>query len=244
MKTSSKILLGISSAGALAFFAVSCIEKANGLAAYHVTFDLQLTVNAALFLLPAAVFAAAALFRERCVKALIALGSVFAAVGIFELIKQKAGGSELTYSLLISAPYLAGAALFAAFAAAVEIKDKRKLSKVLLAVSGVSVLIFIVACVADFLPGLGRNGFDNILQWLTGCFLYGVFLLLPAAILAVVALFVRGHRVPLVIGAIFCALLTALMLLLKVLWIMTIPALVTAAVCVVLAVKAKDVSQS
>lgn len=234
MKRSSRLLLGISFAGLLAFLVKSIVDKAN-FSAYHVTFDFILAVNALLFLLPAAVLAAVAMLKERRRCELVILGIVFGSIAVAVFIQQMVNGSAITDCLLIAMPYFSSFAFLTMFAVMLAVKNEKRLSVVLLCGSGVWVLFFTVACVVDF---FGTGVYDNVMQRVTGFIMYGLFFLLPAAITAAAALYLRRNTVFLAVGAAVCAAIIALMLILQVLWIMTLPALITAAVCVILAVLA------
>lgn len=234
MKRSSKILLGISFAGLLAFLVKSIVDKKN-FAAYHVTFDFNLAVNALLFLFLAVVLAAVAMFKERKKRELVILAAVFGAISAAVFIQQMVNGSAITDSLLIAMPYFLSFAFSTMFAVMLAVKNEKRLSVALLCGSGVSVLFFIVACVVD---SFSAGVYDNVMQRVTGYIMYGLFYLLPAAIMAAAALYFRRNTVLLAVGAAVCAAIIALMLILRVLWIMTLPALITAAVCVVLSVLA------
>lgn len=234
MKTSSKILLGISLAGLLAFLAKSIVDKEN-FTAYHVTFDFALAVNALLFLFPAAFLASVAMFKEQKRRELVILAALFGSISAAVFIRQMVSSSAITDSLLIAMPYFLSFAFSTMFAVMLAVKNEKRLSVVLLCGSGVSALFFTVACVVDF---FSAGVYDNIMQRVTGLIMYGLFFLLPAAIMAAAALYLRRNTVFLAVGAAVCAAIIAFMLILRVLWIMTLPALITAAVCVILAVLA------
>lgn len=124
MKTSSKILLVISLVGLLAFLVKSIVDKAN-FSAYHVTFDFNLTVNALLFLFPAALLAAIALFLERKTRVLAICATFFAAFCVEELTRHIAVEHfTAADGLLMAIPYIASAVIFAIFAIISKMRGK------------------------------------------------------------------------------------------------------------------------
>lgn len=237
MKTSSKILVGVSGALAAAFVVKTFIDREN----YGISsapFELAVSVNALMLLLPASVFCAAALFSERKFRVMAGFAVSFAAIAVWRFALQMSDQMGVSNSLIISSPYIAAAVIFAAFMIVLMVKNggEKTSARILLGVSGAITVLFVVMCLNQILD---RRGIDNIMQLFAGIFFYALFLLPPAAIIAAAALFLRGKTILLIIGAVLNVLLAALMIFLKVLWILTVPALASAAVCTVFAINSK-----
>lgn len=239
MKASSKVFLGVSGALAVVFGVKTAIDYDSYRHSISSVPFLGASVNALLFLLPAAVLTAVVLFGERRTRVLAICAAVFAAAAAVEFARQvKVYRFGVADGMLMSSPYFAAAVIFAVFMTICLVKSggEKTPSMVLLGLSGLITVGFVIACIFEIID---RQSRDNIMQLFAGFFCYALFLLLPAAILAATALFLRGRTVLLIIGAVMSVLVVMLMLVLRVLWIMTVPALVSAAVCVVFAVKSK-----
>lgn len=239
MKTSSKILLGVSAVLPVVFGVKNVVDYEH----YRkyissAPFDLNISVNALLFLLPAALLAAVVLFSEKKKRVLAICTAVFAAVSVEEFARQMSARSGVEDSLLLSSPYIAAAVIFAVFTIVLVVKSggEKAISRLLFCISGAITAGFVIMCIVETVDNSGR---DNIMQLFTAYILYGVFFLLPAAIVAETALFMRGKTVLLAVGAAVSVLIVLLLMLLKVLWILSLPAVVSAALCVIFAIKSK-----
>lgn len=118
MKTSSKIFVGASAALLAAFAAKNIIDYSR----YKNTvnsapFDVAISVNALFLVLPAALLAAIAFYRERKTRVLAICAAVLAVISIEETARQiTVNRSSLSDGLLLAIPYIAAAAVFAVFA--------------------------------------------------------------------------------------------------------------------------------
>lgn len=126
MKTLSKVLLGISAALAVVFGVKTAIDFDSYRHSINSAPFLGASVNALLFLLPAAVLAAVVLFGERRTRVLAVLASVFTAAAAVEFARQikvyRFGAAD---SLLMSSPYFAAAVIFAVFMTIRMVKKER-----------------------------------------------------------------------------------------------------------------------
>lgn len=122
MKTSSKILIALAAALGAAFIVKTFIDRENYRISWSAPFELTISINALMLLLPAAVFCAAALFSERkpLVMAEFAVG--FAAFAVWRFALQMSDKMGVSDSLLIASPYIAAAVVFLIFAAAGKLK--------------------------------------------------------------------------------------------------------------------------
>lgn len=118
MKTSSKILVGISAALLAAFAAKNIINYASYVKTINsAPFDVNISINALFLVIPAAVLAAIALFLERKTRIPVICAAIFAAVVIEELMRQIAVYHfSFLDGLLLAIPYIAAAVIFAVFA--------------------------------------------------------------------------------------------------------------------------------
>lgn len=239
MKTSSKILLGI----AVVLVAAFGVKNVTDYEIYRkdissAPFDLAVGVNALLLALPAAIIAAAALFSERKTRALAICAAVCAAVSVEEFVRQTTEQFRFPDALLMASPYIAATSIFAVFVMILVGRngDKKRISRILFGISGAIAAGFVIMCIIMTIANKGRDRFFK--ELFRVFFFYGIFFLLPAAITAAAALYLRRNTVFLAVGAAVCAAIIALMLILQVLWIMTLPTLITAAVCMILAVLA------
>lgn len=241
MKKSSIILLGIAAVLAAAFVVKNVIDYGDYQT--HINsapFDLVVGINALLLVLPAAFLAAIAFSSEKKKHVLMKLAAIFTTAAVEEFVRMKAvRGFVAADSLLMSSPYIAAAAIFAAFMTVLMVKNggEKTLSRILLSISGAITAGFVIMCIIMTVANKGRDSFTELF---TMFFLYAIFFLLPAAILAATALFLRGKTVALVTGAVISALLVVLIVFLsKDLPIIAMPAVVSAALCVIFAVKSK-----
>lgn len=113
-----------------------------------------------------------------------------------------------------------------------------KSSKIILGISGVLIILFVVIC-AD--QTLNRKNYviDNVFQLFTGYIFYAVYFIVPAGILAAYALFPRNNPILLICCALISVLIAAFVFLVGGLWIFAVPAIFSAAVCVISAIKRK-----
>lgn len=145
MRTSSKILLAIAGALAAAFVVKTVIDRDN----YGISsapFELTVSVNALMLLLPAAIFCAAALFSERKSHVMAGFAASFAAIAVWRFALQMSDQMGVSNSLLISSPYIAAAVVFVIFAIAGKLKHNGTILLIAGAVisAALSVLMIIV----------------------------------------------------------------------------------------------------
>lgn len=122
MKTSSKILIALAAALGAAFIVKTLIDRDNYRISWSAPFELTISVNALMLLLPAAVFCAAALFSERKTVITACFAAGFAAVAVWRFALQMSDKWGVLDSLLIASPYIAAAVVFVIFAAAGKMK--------------------------------------------------------------------------------------------------------------------------
>lgn len=118
MKKSSKILIALAAALGAAFIVKTFIDRENYRISWSAPFELAISINALMLLLPAAVFCAAALFSERRTGVMAAFAAGFAALAVWRFALQMADGMGVSNSLLIASPYIAAAVVFVIFAIA------------------------------------------------------------------------------------------------------------------------------
>lgn len=108
MKISSKILLSVSGA-LLAVFAVKNIIDYSRYTktVNSAPFDIRISLNALVLVVPAALLAAIALFSEKKTRVLAICTAVFAAISIEEIVRQ----ITVLDGLLLAIPYLASAVI-------------------------------------------------------------------------------------------------------------------------------------
>lgn len=117
MKTSSKILVGVSGALLAAFVVKTFIDREN----YGISsapFELAVSVNALMLLLPASVFCAAALFSERKICVMAGFAVSFAVIAVWRFALQMSDQMGVSNGLIISSPYIAAVVVFVIFAIA------------------------------------------------------------------------------------------------------------------------------
>lgn len=114
-----------------------------------------------------------------------------------------------------------------------------KSSKILLGISGVLIIMFVVIC-ADQTLNRKKYVIDNVFQLFTGYIFYAVYFIVPAGILAACALFPRKKTILLIFCALIGAFIAAFVFLVGSLWIFAVPAVFSAVVCVIFAVKHKN----
>lgn len=114
-----------------------------------------------------------------------------------------------------------------------------KSSKLLLGISGALIIVFVVMC-ADQTLNRNKYAIDNVLQLFAGYIFFAVYFVVPAGILAACALFPRKNPILLIFGALISAFIAAFVFLVGSLWIFAVPAVFSAAVCVILAIKRKQ----
>lgn len=239
MKTLSKILLGIAVVLVAAFGVKNVIDyESYRKSTSSAPFDLVVGINALLFVLPAAIIAAVALFSERKTRALAICTAVCAAVSVEEFVRQTIEyGFDLFSNLLMASPYIAATSIFAVFTVILVGRngDKKRISRILFGISGAITAGFVIMFIIMTVSYKWVNSFGEFFQLF---FFYGSFFLLPAVITAAAALYLRGNAVLPAVGAAVCTVLVVLMLVFQVYLIMILPALIAAAACVILAVLA------
>lgn len=112
----------------------------------------------------------------------------------------------------------------------------RKSSKVLLVISGLLIIVFIVMC-ADQTICRKKYVIDNVLQLFAGFIFYAVYFIVPAGILAACALFPRKNLILLIFCALIGAFIAAFVFVVGSPWIFAVPAIFSAAVSVISAIK-------
>lgn len=122
MKKSSKILIALAAALGAAFLVKSLIDRENYRISWSAPFELTISINALMLLLPAAVFCAAALFSQRKTGVMAAFAAGFAALAVWRFALQMSDKMGVSNSLLIASPYIAAAVVFMIFAAAGKLK--------------------------------------------------------------------------------------------------------------------------
>lgn len=232
-----KILLGIAAVLIAAFGVKNVIDYEiykNSISS--APFDLVVSINALLLVLPAAVIAASALFMEGKTRALAICAAICAAVSVEEFVRQTIPYQfRFPDTLLMVSPYIAATSIFAIFAIILVGKsgDKKRISKILFGISRAITAGFIIMCIIMTIANKGRDSFQEF-------FLLAIFLLLPAALLEATALFLRGDTFLLATGAVISALLAILIAFLcEGLPIICLPAVVSALLCALFAVKSK-----
>lgn len=117
MKISSKVLLGASGALIAAFAVKNVVNYSRYTKTVNsAPFDITISLNALVLVVPAAVLAAIAFFSERNTRVLAISAAVFAAVSVEEFIRHIDFERFIMLDgLLFAIPYLAAAVIFTAF---------------------------------------------------------------------------------------------------------------------------------
>lgn len=113
MKTSSKILVGVSGALLAAFAVKSFIDYSRYTKTVNsAPFDIRISLNALFLVIPAALLAAIALIFERKTCVLGFLAAVFAAISVEEFIRNFITRFPFLDSFLLTIPYFAVTGIF------------------------------------------------------------------------------------------------------------------------------------